>query len=64
MANKIAKLTNFKGTIIWDKSKPDGTPKKLLDIQRIKDMGWMPKIKLDKGIKQTIDLYIQEKNIN
>ena len=64
LANKIAKLTNFKGTIVWDKSKPDGTPKKLLDIQRIKDMGWMPKIELEKGIKQTIDLYIQEKNIN
>ncbi len=61
LANKIAKLTNFKGTIVWDKSKPNGTPKKLLDIQRIKDMGWMPKIELEKGIKQTIDLYIQEK---
>ena len=56
LAEKIAAITNFKGEIIWDKSKPDGTPKKLLDINRIKKLGWEAKIDLDNGIKETISL--------
>ena len=51
---KIAKLTNFKGEILWDTSKPDGTPKKLLDVSRLKKIGWEPKISLEDGIKETI----------
>ena len=51
---KIAKLTNFKGEILWDASKPDGTPKKLLDVSRLKKIGWEPKISLEDGIKKTI----------
>ena len=50
----IAKLTKFKGEIIWDKTKPDGTPKKLLDIERIKNLGWHPQISLESGISTTI----------
>ncbi len=60
LANKLAHLTNFKGLISWDHTKPDGTPKKLLDIERIKNIGWYPKIKLDEGIKQTISTYMKE----
>ena len=60
LANKLAHLTNFKGLISWDDTKPDGTPKKLLDIERIKNIGWYPKIKLDEGIKQTISTYMKE----
>ena len=54
LANKIADLTNFKGKIYWDKSKPDGTPKKLLDSSRINKLGWNAKIDLDNGIQKTI----------
>ena len=54
LSEKIAKYTNFKGNILWDESKPDGTPRKLLNIERIKILGWEPKIDLDYGIKQTI----------
>ena len=57
LANKIAKFTNFKGEIIWDKSKPDGTPRKLLNIDRIKKLGWEPSISLDEGIIRTINEY-------
>jgi len=64
LAHKIAKLTNFKGIIYWDVSKPDGTQKKLLDIQKIKTIGWLPQIELDQGIKKTINLYLQERNLN
>ena len=50
LAEKIAAITDFKGEIIWDMSKPDGTPKKLLDINRIKKLGWEANIDLDNGI--------------
>lgn len=50
----ISKETCFNGDIIWDKTKPDGTPKKLLDIEKIRSLGWSPKIHLKEGIKRTI----------
>jgi len=55
LANKIARFTNYKGEILWDTSKPDGTPKKLLDVSKINELGWEAKITLDDGIKQTIN---------
>ena len=54
LALKIAELTEFKGKILWDKTKPDGTPKKQLDITAISSLGWKPKITLDEGIRKTI----------
>ena len=63
LAIMIAKLTKFHGEIIWDNSKPDGTPQKRLDVQRINNLGWKYKIKLEDGIKQTIINY-REKYIN
>ena len=52
---KIAKLTEYKGKIIWDKSKPDGTPKKVLDVTRINNLGWHAKIDLMTGLSRTIE---------
>jgi len=60
LAELIAKEIGFKGKIIWDKDKPDGTPRKLLNIDKIKKIGWAPKIKLDEGIKKTINDYKKE----
>ena len=53
LALLIAKITNYNGEIRWDTSKPDGTPKKLLDISRIKNLGWEPTIPLEKGLQTT-----------
>lgn len=55
LALKIAHYTNFKGEILWDISKPDGTPRKVLDTTHINSLGWKAKIKLDHGIKNTIN---------
>ena len=55
LALKIASITGFKGEIIWDKSKPDGTKRKLLNINRIRNLGWEAKIDLDEGINRTIE---------
>ena len=54
LATIIAKYTNYSGKIIWDKSKPDGTPRKLLDISNFLKIGWYPKINLLDGIEETI----------
>jgi len=51
LANKISKIVDFKGKIIFDKSKPDGTPQKLLDVGRINSLGWKFKCNLDGGLK-------------
>ena len=55
LVKQIAKETGFKGEIVWDHSKPDGTPKKLLNIEKIQTLGWNPMIKLEEGIKKTIN---------
>lgn len=54
LANMISYEIGFKGQIIWDSSKPDGMMKKLLDIKKISNLGWKPKIKLKEGVKKTI----------
>ena len=55
LANQIARCIGYKGEIIWDNSKPDGTFKKNLDSSRIKSLGWEAKIDLKEGIQMTID---------
>ena len=54
LAAKISKEVKYAGSIKWDESKPDGTPRKLLDISKIKSIGWEPKISLSEGLRMTI----------
>ncbi len=53
LAEMIADIVGFTGTISWDTSKPDGTPRKLLDMSRLHSLGWKHKIPLYEGIKRT-----------
>ena len=62
IAEVISKKFEYKGKIIWDSSKPDGTPKKLLDISKIRNLGWRPKTSFDKGLNLTIKNYRYLKN--
>ncbi len=57
LAEKISRLIDYEGKIIWDIEKPDGTPRKLLDTSRIRSLGWEPKISLKNGIKFAIEDY-------
>jgi GDP-L-fucose synthase len=57
LALMVASLSGFRGEIIWDISKPDGTPRKTLDVSRIKALGWKPTITLSDGIESTIAWY-------
>ena len=61
LANLIKKITSYNGEIKWDKNKPDGTPRKLIDSTRIMSAGWSPKIKLLSGISSTYNWYLQNK---
>jgi GDP-L-fucose synthase len=57
LALMIAELSGFKGEVIWDISRPNGTPRKVLDSSRMRSLGWSPKISLRDGIRSTIDWY-------
>ena len=58
LAELIARLAGFTGTIAWDSSKPDGTPRKVLDVTKAKSLGWEPEISLEDGIASTIAWYV------
>ena len=59
LAELIKKVTGYTGEIVLDASKPDGTPRKLTDINRIKALGWEPKIDLETGLKQTYEWFCE-----
>jgi GDP-L-fucose synthase len=58
LAQLIGEIIGFKGKIIHDSSKPDGTPRKLLDVSRLNSLGWKYKTELRDGISQTYDWYL------
>jgi GDP-L-fucose synthase len=57
LANKLKKIIDFQGELIFDKSMPDGNPRKLLDSDKINQMGWMPTVDIDKGLESTYSWY-------
>tara|TARA_Y100001933_G_scaffold256914_1_gene302323 strand:+ start:458 stop:1462 length:1005 start_codon:yes stop_codon:yes gene_type:complete len=60
LAKQIAFNVGFKGEIIWDKSKPNGTPRKKLDNSKINNLGWLAKTNLNQGLRITINSYVKE----
>ena len=56
----VAKCTGYSGKIVWDSSKPDGTPRKLMDVTRMTQLGWKAKVSLIDGIEKTYANYLQE----
>jgi GDP-L-fucose synthase len=64
LANLISDIVGYKGSINWDKSKPNGTPRKLLDTSKINSLGWNPKISLVEGISTTYEWFLGEINKN
>jgi GDP-L-fucose synthase len=59
LSNKIAKIVEYNGKIKFDTSQPDGTPQKLLDVSRLKNLGWQPSISLEEGIKLAYGWYLK-----
>lgn len=60
LAEMIARIVDFHGNLKFDTSKPDGMPQKLLDVSKINNLGWKPKIKLEEGIIQTYKWYLNK----
>jgi len=58
LAELICDVIGFDGELVWDKTKPDGTPRKLLDVTRIRALGWEPTIPLREGIAQTYEWFL------
>ncbi|MDQ0100642.1 GDP-L-fucose synthase [Paenarthrobacter nicotinovorans] len=57
LAEIVAEAVEFDGEVIWDTTKPDGTPQKLLDVSKLTDAGWRASIGLEQGIRRTVDWY-------
>jgi GDP-L-fucose synthase len=59
LALLIQKTVGHQGEIIWDDSKPDGTPRKLMDVNKLKSLGWSPKVDLESGIQKTYQWFLE-----
>jgi len=60
LATLVSDTVGFEGEIVYDRSKPDGTPRKLLDVSRIRALGWTPRIALADGVRETYAWYLRE----
>jgi len=58
LAETIARVTGFKGSLEFDSSKPDGMPRKLLDVSRLRDLGWEAQISLEEGLNSAYSWYL------
>ena len=60
LAELVRRTTGFEGEVVWDGTKPDGTPQKLLDVSRMKALGWSASVGLEEGLKRTYDWYVAQ----
>lgn len=63
LAEKIMEVVGFRGALVFDPSKPDGTPRKLLDVSRMKALGWQARIGLQQGLVSTYRAYVAEQKL-
>lgn len=59
LAETVGKVVGFTGSIEWDSSKPDGTPRKLMDNSKLRSLGWQPKIELEQGLASTYQWFVE-----
>jgi GDP-L-fucose synthase len=64
LAKIVEEVVGYEGNVSWDTSKPDGTPRKLLDISRLTQLGWKPRISLGEGVKNTYEWYLAQSESN
>jgi GDP-L-fucose synthase len=60
LAELVKRVVGFEGEIVYDTSKPDGTPRKLLDTARMTSLGWQPSIELEDGVSSTYRWYLEQ----
>lgn len=59
LAESIQKIVGYQGEIIWDNTKPDGTPRKLMDVSKMNNLGWKHQVNFEEGIKRTYDWFLE-----
>ena len=59
LSELIVRTIDFTGTIVWDESKPDGTPRKLIDVSKLHSLGWTHKVEIEDGVQKLFDWYRQ-----
>ena len=57
LANLVVQAVDFKGEIVWDASKPNGTPRKLIDVEKLHRLGWTHKVEIEEGVKMLYEWY-------
>ena len=57
LSQLVVKAVDFQGEIVWDKTKPDGTPRKLIDVTKLHSLGWQHKIEIEDGVKKLYQWY-------
>jgi GDP-L-fucose synthase len=62
LAETMARVTGFEGRLIFDSTKPDGTPRKLLDVSRLNALGWKASISLEEGLRQTYNWFVEHQD--
>ena len=62
LATLVSSVVGFKGSIEWDTSKPDGTPRKVLNVSKIRELGWSPFVNLEKGVSSTYEWYLKHRS--
>ena len=62
LATLIQKIVGYEGTLVFDPSKPEGVPRKLLDISRITSLGWQPRTSFEEGLKKTYAAFLSKHN--
>lgn len=62
LVETVAKVVGFQGQIEFDSTKPDGAPRKLMDVSRLKQLGWQAKVSLEQGLQQTYQWYLQNQD--
>ena len=62
LVETVAKVVGFKGMIVFDATKPDGAPRKLMDVSRLSALGWNASIELEQGLKITYEWFLANQN--
>jgi GDP-L-fucose synthase len=63
LVTRLKKEFGFKGKVVWNTDKPNGTPRRKMDNTKLKELGWSAKVSFDDGLKRTMDWYKKEKGL-
>jgi len=59
----VQRVAGFSGSLVFDTTKPDGTPRKLLDVSRLAGLGWRASISLEEGVRSTYEWYLSRQSV-